>query len=91
MAFALLLGFLVALPSFGIDMSLPALTAMGAALGVAPERASLMMSLFMFGVAVAALFLQAGLRSIWPLAGRSVRLHPVRHRRRRLRDRCRSS
>ena len=56
MAFALLLGFLVALPSFGIDMSLPALTAMGAALGVAPERASLMMSLFMFGVAVAPLF-----------------------------------
>jgi hypothetical protein len=30
MAFTLLLGFVVALPSFGIDMSLPALTAMGA-------------------------------------------------------------
>ena len=29
-SFTLLLGFLVALPSFGIDMSLPALTAMGA-------------------------------------------------------------
>jgi hypothetical protein len=28
MAFTLLLSFLVALPSFGIDMSLPALTAM---------------------------------------------------------------
>jgi DHA1 family bicyclomycin/chloramphenicol resistance-like MFS transporter len=39
MAFTLLLGFVVALPSFGIDMSLPALTAMGGALGVAPERA----------------------------------------------------
>jgi UDP:flavonoid glycosyltransferase YjiC (YdhE family) len=51
-----LLGFLVALPSFGIDMSLPALTAMGAALGVAPERAGLMMSLFMLGFAVAPLF-----------------------------------
>jgi len=39
MAFTLLLAFLVALPSFGIDMSLPALTVMGASLGVAPERA----------------------------------------------------
>jgi MFS transporter, DHA1 family, multidrug resistance protein len=55
MAFTLLLGFLVALPSFGIDMSLPALTSIGAALGVAPERASLMMSLFMLGFAVAPL------------------------------------
>ena len=56
MAFTLLLGFLVALPSFGIDMSLPALTSIGAALGVAPERAGLMMSLFMLGFAVAPLF-----------------------------------
>jgi DHA1 family bicyclomycin/chloramphenicol resistance-like MFS transporter len=55
-AFTLLLGFLVALPSFGIDMSLPALTSMGAALGVAPERVGLMMSLFMLGFAVAPLF-----------------------------------
>jgi MFS family permease len=54
--FTVLLGFLVALPSFGIDMSLPALTATGAALGVAPERAGLMMSLFMLGFAVAPLF-----------------------------------
>jgi MFS transporter, DHA1 family, multidrug resistance protein len=56
MAFTLLLGSLVALPSFGIDMSLPALTSMGASLGVAPERAGLMMSLFMLGFAVAPLF-----------------------------------
>src|ERR1700736_736512 len=49
MAFTLLLSFLVALPSFGIDMSLPALTAMGAALHVAPARAGLTMSLFMLG------------------------------------------
>ena len=54
-AFTLLLGLLVALPSFGIDMSLPALTSVGAALGVAPERAGLMMSLFMLGFAVAPL------------------------------------
>jgi len=38
MAFTLLLGFLVALPSFGIDMSLPALTAMGAAPASLPSR-----------------------------------------------------
>jgi DHA1 family bicyclomycin/chloramphenicol resistance-like MFS transporter len=56
MAFTVLLGFLVALPSFGIDMGLPALTATGAALGVAPAQAGLMMSLFMLGFAVAPLF-----------------------------------
>src|SRR5215813_10659205 len=56
MAFKLLLSFLVALSSFGIDMSLPALTAMGAALHVAPAQAGLMMSLFMLGFAVAPLF-----------------------------------
>jgi DHA1 family bicyclomycin/chloramphenicol resistance-like MFS transporter len=55
-AFTLLLSFLVALPSFGIDMSLPALTATGASLGVAPARAGLTMSLFMLGFAVAPLF-----------------------------------
>ena len=37
--FTFLLGFLVALPSFGIDMSLPALTATGAELRVAPAQA----------------------------------------------------
>src|SRR6202043_2391676 len=56
MAFTLLLSLLVALPSFGIDMSLPALTATGAALGVAPARAGMTMSLFMLGFAVAPLF-----------------------------------
>ena len=55
-AFTLLLGFLVALPSFGIDISLPALTATGAALRVAPAQAGMMMSLFMLGFAVAPLF-----------------------------------
>jgi DHA1 family bicyclomycin/chloramphenicol resistance-like MFS transporter len=55
-AFTLLLGFLVALPSFGIDMGLPALTETGVALRVAPARAGLMMSLFMIGFAVAPLF-----------------------------------
>jgi DHA1 family bicyclomycin/chloramphenicol resistance-like MFS transporter len=55
-AFTLLLGFLVALPSFGIDMSLPALNVTSAALHVAPARAGLMMSLFMLGFAIAPLF-----------------------------------
>ena len=53
MAFTLLLSFLVALPSFGIDMSLPALSAIGASLHVAPAEAGLMMSVFMIGFAVA--------------------------------------
>ena len=56
MAFTLLLSLLVALPSFGIDMSLPAVTATGAALGVAPAQAGMTMSLFMLGFAVAPLF-----------------------------------
>lgn len=56
MAFTVLLSFLVALPSFGIDMSLPALAETGAALRVAPARAGLMMSIFMVGFAVAPLF-----------------------------------
>ena len=55
MAFTLLLGFLVALPSFGIDMSLPALTAIGATLHVTPAQAGLIMSLFMLGFAFAPL------------------------------------
>src|ERR1700722_9073917 len=55
MAFTLLLGFLVALPSFGIDMSLPALTATGATLRVAPAQDGLTMSLFMLGFAIAPL------------------------------------
>ena len=54
-SFTLLLGFLVALPSFGIDTSLPALTATGAALRVTPAEAGLTMSLFMLGFAVAPL------------------------------------
>jgi DHA1 family bicyclomycin/chloramphenicol resistance-like MFS transporter len=54
-AFTLLLGFLVALPSFGIDMSLPALTATGATLHVAPAQVGLTMSLFMLGFAIAPL------------------------------------
>jgi DHA1 family bicyclomycin/chloramphenicol resistance-like MFS transporter len=52
-AFALLLGALAALPSFGIDMSLPALGAIGASLGVNADRAGLTISLFMVGYAVA--------------------------------------
>ena len=54
-AFTVLLGFLVALPSFGIDMSLPALTAMGATFGVAPSQVGSMMGVFMIGFAVAPL------------------------------------
>jgi DHA1 family bicyclomycin/chloramphenicol resistance-like MFS transporter len=49
------LGFLVALPSFGIDMSLPATTAASATLRVAPEQVGLTISLFMLGFAIAPL------------------------------------
>ncbi len=53
MAFTALLSILVALPSFGIDMSLPALGSIASSLGVTTERAGLTMSLFMVGFAVA--------------------------------------
>jgi DHA1 family bicyclomycin/chloramphenicol resistance-like MFS transporter len=52
-SFALLIGALAALPSFGIDMSLPALDAMAASLGVSADGAGLTISLFMLGYAVA--------------------------------------
>jgi MFS transporter, DHA1 family, multidrug resistance protein len=52
-AFTLLLGALAALPSFGIDMSLPALGSIGASLDVSAGRAGLTMSLFMVGFAIA--------------------------------------
>src|SRR5258708_11059106 len=55
-AFTLLMSFLSALPSFAIDMCLPAITETAAALRVAPAQAGLMMSLFMVGFAVAPLF-----------------------------------
>jgi DHA1 family bicyclomycin/chloramphenicol resistance-like MFS transporter len=51
--FAVMLGALAALPSFGIDMSLPALNAMGSSLGVKAGEAGLSISLFMLGYAVA--------------------------------------
>ena len=53
--FTLLLGLLAALPSFGIDMVLPALTATGAALGVSPSAAGLTMSAFVLSLGVAPL------------------------------------
>jgi DHA1 family bicyclomycin/chloramphenicol resistance-like MFS transporter len=52
-AFTLLLGALAALPSFGIDMSLPALGSIGASLDVSADEAGLTMSLFMIGFACA--------------------------------------
>ena len=52
----LMLAGLVALPSFGIDMSLPALGPMGASLMVSPGRAGLTMSCFMVGFGVGPLF-----------------------------------
>jgi MFS transporter, DHA1 family, multidrug resistance protein len=50
--FALMLGALAALPSFGIDMSLPALGAIGSSLGVSADSAGWTISLFMLGYAV---------------------------------------
>jgi DHA1 family bicyclomycin/chloramphenicol resistance-like MFS transporter len=48
-----MIGAAAALPSFGIDVSLPALGATGAELGVSADRAGLTISLFMLGYAVA--------------------------------------
>lgn len=48
-----MLGAVAALPSFGIDMSLPALGSIGASLGVSTDGAGWTISLFMLGYAVA--------------------------------------
>jgi MFS transporter, DHA1 family, multidrug resistance protein len=55
LAFTLLLGFLAAVPYSGIDISLPALAATGATLGVSPWEVGLTMSAFMLSLAVAPL------------------------------------
>src|ERR1700675_4991468 len=85
MTFTLLLSFLVALPSFGIDMNLLALTAKGAALHVTPAQGGLMMSLFMLGFAVAPLFYGPASDRYGRKPRRGVRLHALYHRRDRLR------
>jgi DHA1 family bicyclomycin/chloramphenicol resistance-like MFS transporter len=54
-AFTVLLGLLAALPSFGIDMVLPALPATGAALGVSASEAGLTMSVFLLSLGAAPL------------------------------------
>jgi MFS transporter, DHA1 family, multidrug resistance protein len=53
LAFTLLLGLLSSLPTFGIDMILPTLSATGAALGVPASKAGLAMSAYLLGVGVA--------------------------------------
>src|SRR5690349_18715720 len=54
-AFTLLLGALSMLPPFSIDMGLPALPAMAQSLGTTSAGASLSLSLFMLGFALAPL------------------------------------
>jgi MFS transporter, DHA1 family, multidrug resistance protein len=54
-AFTLLLGLLASVPYSGIDMSLPALAATGAALGARPADVGFTMSVFMFSLATAPL------------------------------------
>jgi DHA1 family bicyclomycin/chloramphenicol resistance-like MFS transporter len=54
-AFTVLLGLLAAVPFSSIDMSLPAVTATGAALGALPGQVGLTMSAFMLSLAAAPL------------------------------------
>ncbi|MEA2772535.1 MAG: transporter, family, multidrug resistance protein [Acetobacteraceae bacterium] len=49
-AFTLLLGLLSALPTFGIDMILPTLSATGSALGAPPSDVGLAMSVYLLGL-----------------------------------------
>jgi MFS transporter, DHA1 family, multidrug resistance protein len=55
LGFTLLLGALAALPPLAIDMSLPALKAMGESLHASPSATGLTLSLFMAGFAIAQL------------------------------------
>lgn len=52
-AFALMLSAMAALPSFGIDMSLPALNVIGSSLGVSGGSAGWTITLFMVGYGIA--------------------------------------
>jgi DHA1 family bicyclomycin/chloramphenicol resistance-like MFS transporter len=54
-AFTLLLGLLSALPTFGIDMILPSLSATGADLGATPADAGQAMSVYLLGLGAALL------------------------------------
>lgn len=54
-AFTLLLGLLSSLPTFGIDMILPSLSATGADLGAAPADVALAMSVYLLGLGAALL------------------------------------
>jgi MFS transporter, DHA1 family, multidrug resistance protein len=54
-AFTVLLGLLASVPFSSIDMSLPAVTATGAALGALPGQVGLTMSVFMLSLAAAPL------------------------------------
>lgn len=51
-AFTVLLGLLASIPTFGIDMVLPTLPAVGADLGVRPSEAGLLMSAYLLGLGV---------------------------------------
>jgi DHA1 family bicyclomycin/chloramphenicol resistance-like MFS transporter len=53
--FTLLLGLLSSLPTFGIDMILPSLSATGADLGVAPADVGLAMSVYLLSLGAALL------------------------------------
>jgi MFS transporter, DHA1 family, multidrug resistance protein len=53
--FTLLLGLLSSLPTFGIDMILPSLSATGADLGAAPADVGLTMSVYLLGLGAALL------------------------------------
>ncbi len=52
-AFTLLLGLLATLPTFGIDMILPTLSATGAALGASPSEVGLTMSVYLLSLGAA--------------------------------------
>jgi DHA1 family bicyclomycin/chloramphenicol resistance-like MFS transporter len=55
LAFSLLLGLLCSLPTFGIDMILPTLSAIGGDLGAPPSALGLAMSFYLLSLAAALL------------------------------------
>lgn len=54
--FTLMLGLLATLPTFGIDMLLPSLSATGASLGASPAQVGLAMSVYLLSLGAALLF-----------------------------------
>ena len=81
LVFTLLLGLLSSLPTFGIDMILPSLSATGADLGAAPADVGLAMSVYLLSLGAALLVADhlVGLRGVVVVQDEPLHARGLRH------------